>query len=503
MPTHETPPSEQGDLFGASPPSSSEEQASVSRPHPHGHAPTRAASRTSGASRRTGEGLPRQPSSARPAPAARAGVATPATPPLSDRLRPRSLDDLIGMRDMVGEGTLIRQLVEQGEALSVIFWGPPGSGKTSFARLLVATWKLPWTYLSAVTSGIAEVREVFARATETLSREGLPTVVFVDEIHRFNKAQQDAFLPYVEAGTIVLLGATTENPSFSVIAPLLSRCRVLILPGLDPDGVRQLIERALEDAERGLGHQALSLEEDALETLVWASAGDARRVLNALEAAARGASPDAQGRRVITRALIAQALGGRYQRYERAADSHFHILSAFHKSLRGSDPDAAVYWLVRLIDAGEDPLVPARRMLAMAAEDIGLADPRALQIAQAAYHAYSVMGSPEGDLVLTEAAIYLACAPKSVAAAKALWAAREAVDKHGSLPVPTHLRNPVNAFSRQLGYGADYQYAHDFDGAWVEQQFLPDALREQTFYHPTDRGEEPTLTERLRAQRTP
>jgi putative ATPase len=411
--------------------------------------------------------------------------------PLAERLRPETIDDLTGLESVVGPGTLLRRLVEQRQPLSLIFWGPPGSGKTTLARILMTSWDLPHRQLSAVTSGIADARAVFSDASETLRSSGQPTVVFVDEIHRFNKTQQDAFLPYVENGTIILLGATTENPSFSVVSPLLSRCRVLTLPALDPEQLRGLLERAVHDRERGLGTRELQLDDGAYEALVWGSGGDARRALNALEAAAAGAS---DGR--ITGDLVHQALGSRMQQYERQGETYFNMISALHKSLRGSDPDAAVYWLVRLIEAGEDPLVAARRMVAMAAEDVGMADPRALQVAVAAFQAFQVMGSPEGDLALTEAAIYLATAPKSNAAATALWKAREAVAQHGSLPVPLHLRNAVTPLMKQLGYGKEYKYPHEFEGARITQQYLPDALQGTRLYEPTDRGYEGKLPRR-------
>ena len=408
-------------------------------------------------------------------------------------MRPRSLHEIVGAERVVGEGTLLRRFIEQKQPLSLIFWGPPGSGKTTLARFLMDHWGLPSRFLSAVTSGIADARAIFAEAQKTLRETGHATVVFVDEIHRFNKAQQDAFLPYVENGTIVLLGATTENASFSVIGPLISRCRVVTLEAHGLDDLKQLIERALRDHDRGLGDLNAHLDDEALEQLLWGCGGDARRALNALEVAVLGAAPDASGQRKVGADDVRQALGRRMQQYERSGESAFNILSAFHKSLRGSDPDAAVYWLVRLIEAGEDPLVPARRMIAMAAEDVGLADPRALQVAVAAFQAFQVMGSPEGDLALTEAAIYLATAPKSNAAAVALWEARDAVEKHGSLDVPTHLRNPVTPLMKKIGYGDGYKYAHDFEGGRVAQQHLPDEISGTRFYRPTERGYEGRL----------
>lgn len=413
--------------------------------------------------------------------------------PLADRMRPRTLDETIGLEAVIGAGTMLGRMLTEGKPVSLLFWGPPGSGKTTLARLLMDRWGLLSRALSAVTSGIADARAVFAEAQKTLRDRQQATVVFVDEIHRFNKAQQDAFLPYVENGTIVLLGATTENPSFSVIAPLLSRCRVLVLPPLSTDDLRTLLERALRDADNGLADANAVVDASAMEALIWGSGGDARRALNALEIAVLSTPPNEAGTRHVTENDARQALGRRMQHYERAGESAFNILSAFHKSLRGSDADASVYWLVRLIEAGEDPLVAARRMIAMAAEDVGLADPRALQVAVAAFQAYQAMGSPEGDLALTEAAIYLACAPKSNASATALWEARDAVARHGSVDVPMHLRNAVTPLMKKLGYGQGYQYAHDFPEARVAQQHLPDALAGTRFYRPSERGFEGRL----------
>jgi putative ATPase len=416
--------------------------------------------------------------------------------PLAERMRPTRVDEMVGTEAVLGDGTLLRRLIDQKQPLSLIFWGPPGSGKTTLARILMDLWGLPSRFISAVTSGIADARAVFAEAQKTLRENGRPTVVFVDEIHRFNKSQQDAFLPYVENGTIVMLGATTENPSFSVISPLLSRCRVLVLEPLSAEQLRHLIERALADRKRGLGELEATVDDGAVEALLWGSGGDARRALNTLEVAVLGTAPDRVGQRHVGEDDVRQALGRRMQQYERGGESAFNILSAFHKSLRGSDPDAAVYWLVRLIEAGEDPLVAARRMIAMAAEDVGLADPRALQIAVAAFQAYQVMGSPEGDLALTEAAIFLASAPKSNAAATALWEARDAVERHGSLAVPLHLRNAATGLLKRLGYGEGYKYAHDFPGAQAEQQHLPDELAGTRFFRPSERGFEGQLRRR-------
>lgn len=406
-------------------------------------------------------------------------------------MRPRNVEEMVGLDEVLGEGTVLRRLLEQKQPHSVILWGPPGSGKTTLARILMDRWELPSRFLSAVTSGIADARAVFAEAQKSIREQRQPMIVFVDEIHRFNKTQQDAFLPYVENGTIVLLGATTENPSFSVVSPLLSRCGVLVLPALTPAQLQVLIARALRDTERGTGKWHATLNEDSMDLLVWGSGGDARRALNALELAVLATTPDSCGQRVVSVDDVRQALGRRVQQYERAGESAFNILSAFHKSLRGSDPDAAVYWLVRLIEAGEDPLVAGRRMVAMAAEDVGTADPRALQIAVAAFQAYQVMGSPEGDLALTQAAIYLACAPKSNACATALWEARDAVARLGGLEVPLHLRNAVTGLMKKLGYGEGYKYAHDFPDARVAQQYLPDALVGTRFYRPPDEHARP------------
>jgi putative ATPase len=412
-------------------------------------------------------------------------------------MRPHSLEEFLGQAHLVGRGRLVRQMIEGERLHSLILWGPPGSGKTTLALLIARSTKAHFAHFSAVLSGVRELREIVAEAQEQLRLHGRQTILFVDEIHRFNKAQQDAFLPYVEDGTVVLIGATTENPSFEVIAPLLSRSSVLVLEPLPPEAVGELLQRALTDAERGLGDRGLRIEPDALDFLVGHSRGDARLGLNALEAAADLASIKKAA--VIDLALAEEAAQHRALLYDKAGEEHYNVISAFIKSLRDSDPDAAVYWLMRMLAAGEDPLFIARRMVILASEDVGNADPRALQVAVAAKDAVHFVGLPEGRIPLAQAATYLAAAPKSNASYKAMLAAAEDVKKHGALPVPLHLRNAPTPLMEGLGYGRSYKYAHDYAGHVVEQQHLPDALRGSRYYRPSDNGAERELKVRLQA----
>jgi len=377
---------------------------------------------------------------------------------------------------------------------SLILWGPPGSGKTTLAQILASSAGAACVHFSAVTSGVKDLKRIIQEA-EQLRRSGKPTVLFVDEIHHFNKAQQDNFLPHVERGTLTLIGATTENPSFEVISPLLSRCRVLLLKALSPTEIGTLIDRALRDRERGLGNFELTLAEPARAFLIEQSQGDGRVALNALEAAATLAQ--AQGQNQIDLVKLQEALQKTPLRYDKAGEEHYNVISAFIKSLRGSDPDAALYWMMRMLEAGEDPLFIARRMVIFAAEDIGNADPQALQVAIAAKEAFHFVGLPEGRIPLAQAVTYLASAPKSNASYKAMLAAAEDVEAHGSLAVPLHLRNAPTPLMRKLGYGKDYKYAHDYEEHIVDQQHLPEELRNRRYYTPGDSGYEKKLKERL------
>ena len=415
-------------------------------------------------------------------------------PPLAERLRPRNFSEFVGQEHLLGPGKFLARVLRQKKLPSLILWGPPGCGKTTLARLLAQEVGARLVTLSAVDSGVKELRAVVEEARQAA---GSGTVLFIDEIHRFNKAQQDFLLPYVEDGTVTLIGATTENPSFSVIAPLLSRCKVLVLKPLSAEEIRKLLERALKDPERGYGREKLEVEPEVLDLLAGAAEGDARVALNLLETLVESAPPEADGRRRITRKELEDLLTERVLRHDRAGEEHYNLLSAFHKSLRGSDPDAALYWLVRLLEAGEDPRVILRRIIAAASEDVGNADPMALLVAVAAKEAYEFLGLPEGELALAQAAVYVACAPKSNAVYRGLKAAREDVRRHGALPVPMHLRNPVTALMRALGYGRGYKYAHDYPEGFVKQDYLPEELRHRRYYLPTERGYEKTLRKRL------
>jgi putative ATPase len=418
--------------------------------------------------------------------------------PLAERMRPRSLDDFVGQAHLVGERRLLRDMVEGRTLRSLILWGPPGSGKTSLARVIAAGAQAHFILFSAVLSGVKELRQAIDEARAE-RRRGRATILFVDEIHRFNKAQQDALLPHVEAGTVTLIGATTENPSFEIIAPLLSRATVLVLQPLSPEDIRGVVHRALADRERGLGPRGLSLEPAALDFLVEQSHGDGRAALNILDTAADLAAGGAGTQ--LSLAIVEEAAQHRALRYDKDGEEHYNVVSAFIKSLRGSDADAALYWMMRMLDAGEDPLFVARRMVIFAAEDVGVADAQALGVAIAAKDAVHFVGMPEGRIPLAAAAVYLATAPKSNAAYQAMLAAAADVAQHGTLPVPLHLRNAPTGLMKGLGYGRGYQYAHDQPDQVVQHAHLPDALVGRRYYHPTRNGAERGVEERLERAR--
>jgi len=413
--------------------------------------------------------------------------------PLATRMRPRSLDEFLGQEHLVGSGRILREMIERDELQSLVFWGPPGSGKTTLARIIADRTNAAFVSFSAVTEGVPRVREIIAEADKRLGGTGRRTILFCDEIHRFNRAQQDAFLPHVEAGTVILIGATTENPSFEVNSALLSRSRVLVLDALSETDIRTICERAVEDRDRGLGAVDIVVDEEALELLAHAADGDARGALSALEIAASIAG----GSGHITREVAAEALPRRYARYDKSGEEHYNLISALHKAVRGSDPDAALYWLARMLDGGEDPLYIARRLVRMATEDIGLADPRALSLAIAARDAYHFLGSPEGELALAEAAVYLATAPKSNRIYEAFGRAWRLARETPAEPAPLHIRNAPTRLMKDLGYGKGYKYDHAEPDAHAGQEYLPDSLADQRFYEPSGRGFEAEIAKRL------
>jgi putative ATPase len=414
--------------------------------------------------------------------------------PLAERIRPRTLDEFVGQQHLVGKDKPLRVMIENDQVSSMIFWGPPGVGKTTLARLIAQHTKADFHQLSAVESGVKDVREVLNRAAKNFKQLGKRTILFIDEIHRFNKAQQDALLHSVEEGVITLIGATTENPSFEVISPLLSRCPVYVLEPLGHDDLNRIIDTALH-RDVILSQRSITIEDR--DYLMLLSGGDARKLLNALETALRITKPAPDGSIVITKAKIEEAFQRKYTLYDKEGDQHYDIISAFIKSLRGSDPDAAVYWLARMLDGGEDPKFIARRMVILASEDIGNADPQALVLATSCFTAVDYVGMPEAQLILAQTATYLAAAPKSNASYLAITSAMEDVRKLPNLPVPLHLRNAPTALMEDLGYGAGYKYSHDYDGHFTEQQYLPDNLNDKIYYHPTEIGKEKEIRERL------
>jgi putative ATPase len=432
-----------------------------------------------------GTGAPHPPASTGRAPA-----------PLADRMRPRSLDEVVGQEHLLAPGRVLRAAIETGELHSMILWGPPGAGKTTLASLMAKVTGARFVAFSAVLSGVKEIREVVAEAEREQTRRGLRTILFVDEIHRFNRAQQDAFLPHVEKGTVVLIGATTENPSFEVNSALLSRCRVYVLRALEDDDLLAIMRRALEDGARGLAGLRPEVTDDALRSIARVANGDARVALNVLEVAV-ALTPATAGRRHVTDTSIREAAQRRTLLYDKSGEEHYNLISALHKSLRDSDPDAALYWLTRMLEAGEDRLYLARRLVRFASEDVGNADPVALSLTLAAKEAYDFLGDPEGELALAQATLYLALAPKSNAVYVAYNEAKEDVTKRPAEPVPLHIRNAPTRLMKDLGYGAGYQYAHDAPDARVDQDDLPEALRGRQYYRPTERGLEADLGRRL------
>jgi putative ATPase len=409
-------------------------------------------------------------------------------------MRPHSLGELMGQEHLVGPGKPLRVQIERDDASSMIFWGPPGVGKTTLAKILAETTKATFIEFSAVTSGIKEIKQVMADAAKAAQMHSR-TILFIDEIHRFNKAQQDAFLPYVERGTIRLIGATTENPSFEIISALLSRCRVYVLEPLKDEQIVTLLRRALTERERGLRALELTADDDALELMAGYSSGDVRNAYNTLEVAAQLATAD--GTKHITRAIATEAAQKRVLMYDKAGEEHFNLISALHKSVRNSDPDAALYWLGRMLAGGEDPLYLARRIVRMAVEDIGLAAPEALHLCLSAKDTYDFLGSPEGELALAEAVVYLALAPKSNAVYTAFGAVRQDIENTRQEPVPLHLRNAPTKLMKNLGYSEGYKYAHDEEDKIAEMDCLPDSLKGHSYYHPTQEGREKQLAARL------
>jgi putative ATPase len=418
--------------------------------------------------------------------------------PLAARMRPTRLDEYVGQDHVIGPGRVLRKALEMGKLPSIILWGPPGSGKTTLANVIAGTTNSHFSAVSAVSAGVADLRKIIEEARKRHHIQDQRTILFIDEIHRFNKAQQDAILPFVEDGTVTLIGATTENPSFEVTSPLLSRSQVLMLEALTREQVGLIIERALYNKEKGLGELKVELDANALDHLISISRGDARIALNALEIAAMATPPDPEGKRVIQLTTIEDAVQHPALRYDRAGDQHYDLISALHKSMRGSDPDAALYWLGRMLEAGEDPLYIVRRVVRFAAEDVGMADPQALVVSMAAQQAVHFIGLPEGNLALAEAVVYMATAPKSNSLYTAYSHVQDEIKNGYGEPVPLHLRNPVTGLMKGLGYGKDYKYPHDYANHFTMENYLPDTLQGKRFYFPGNQGFEKDIAFRLR-----
>ncbi|MBW2038213.1 MAG: replication-associated recombination protein A [Deltaproteobacteria bacterium] len=419
------------------------------------------------------------------------------TAPLADRMRSRGLDEFVGQEHILGEGRVLRKAIEKGELFSFILWGPPGSGKTTLAQITARRTEAHFVSFSAVLSGVKEIREVIKEAEGQQKYHQRKTILFVDEIHRFNKTQQDAFLPHVEKGTIILIGATTQNPSFEVISPLLSRCQVFTLKPLGVEELMLIMRRALSDPDRGLGRYKVKIDPSVLRLLATLADGDARAALNGLELVVMTTPPEKDGIRRITRETAQEAMQKRIL-YDKDGEEHYNLISALHKSMRGSDPDATLYWLGRMLEGGEDPLYIARRLVRFASEDVGNADPQALSVAVAAMHAFHFIGQPEGELALAQAAVYLATASKSNALYAAYEKVRTEITKTGALPVPMHLRNAPTRLMEEMGYGKGYRYPHHFPEGFVEEDYFPESLKGRRYYRPTERGYEQEIRERLK-----
>lgn len=419
--------------------------------------------------------------------------------PLADRMRPKTLDEFVGQKHLVDEGKILREIIENDRLYSIIFWGPPGSGKTTLAKIIAEKTKSRFISFSAVTSGIKQIKEIMEIARYNKREHNIRTILFVDEIHRFNKAQQDAFLPFVEKGTIILIGATTENPSFEVNSALLSRTKTFVLYKLSPEDIKILLKRALTDSERGLGKYNIKIDESTIDFIARFSDGDSRIAYNILELAVNAYyEENKQNSLEIDTSMIENIIQKKVLLYDKNGEEHYNLISALHKSLRDSDPDAAVYWTVRMLEGGEDPMYIIRRMVRFASEDVGLADPVALQVAISAKQSFEFIGPPEGYLAIIEAAIYLALSPKSNSLYKTYIKVKSDVEEFGSLPVPYHIRNAPTRLMKEIGYGEGYKYAHNYNGAIVNQTHLPDKLPTKKYYYPSNRGFEKELTERLR-----